>query len=283
MPDHIKPRKAGDPFQIAAAEFNAIAAATNAYHGQQASGATDPGARQTADVIALEAYVKNTDDTEDLQRGHILGLDEPIYKGSDNAAELVHRFSYNGRVPQRPDDAEPENPANDWGNWAIALENIPSGKVGRCALAGIVAIDNLYLESKYHYYADIRPGNASDQQPDYDHGSAKTYQLYSNYHGAARILYAEDRENAPKDTYAILQLGGGYHAPLIDFVLAEDIDPDGGGKALVWHAGAETNPESYARVWLDWMHGDEGTTTNKKGMAVFIPDTGRLRIAFIEC
>jgi len=176
MADALRKVKSGDPLVIPAATFNTFVDAARNYlqRRQSQGGRATPSARDSGIVLAKNATGYDQD------RFDVLGVDSPVITPTDNADEFKNRVTIDGVTPTE---------ASHWGAFAILLEPVASGEIGRACVSGICPV-KVYVTDTTHAFADV-----SDGQAGYLAG-AET--------GAAQILW---RETGTGEVWAIVRLG----------------------------------------------------------------------------
>jgi hypothetical protein len=111
----------------------------------------------------------------------VVGLGDPIIDNSANLAEFQNRFTFKG-----------ETPATDThrGKFAILVEPIAEGKLGKAVVAGLCQVQ-IDVADAAHKYAEITDGDATV--------------LTSSTSGSAQILWQETGTGDGK--WAIVRLG----------------------------------------------------------------------------
>lgn len=176
-----KPRP-GDPLRIPAKAYSAFVDAALA-HQQQALSRTSGPLKESAQGNVV--LVKNESGSA-RNRFDVLGITGPIFKPSDSAVSFKSRITLRGVVPT----------SSHVGRFAILIEPVPAGTIGRAVIAG-VSIARVRMADEGHVLADIEDGNAA--------------QLLSAESGSASLLWVEpvgDRDD-PSVAWCITRFGGG--------------------------------------------------------------------------
>jgi hypothetical protein len=195
--------------------------------------------------------VKNESD-RDLSRGHVLGLDRPIFTPGDSEDAFLREVAFRGVVPT----------VDHRGRFCVTLDPIGAGRIGRAYVSGVCQV-RVDVTGPFDQYADIIP-DETGMLRSADAGSAQilwmeTEDPYGYGHG-----YAYDGE----DDWAIVRLGppcGGYIG-----VTTEDIDAPVG---LTWSSGT-------ARLYDDGgdTPRDLGVQTVYLWFSVDIPSGTKVRV-----
>jgi hypothetical protein len=164
MPTQTK-HQPGDPFRFPAAVYNELLDAL-AYVRQLRAGQAGP---PTATIAPGPARVLNATGA-DVDRYAILGIDGSEWDPTASAPELAsfqRQPLLTGAAPSLDYAAHAD------GRFCITLDPIPDGKIGRCALAGLIPVQ-IDLAATWHTRADLI--------------AADTAKLRSFPGGPARIL-----------------------------------------------------------------------------------------------
>ena len=162
-----------------------------------------PGAGQTPSTPFTSVIFVNNASGLNADRFHVFGLTDAAITYGENADEFFQRVVADGELP---DDELP---------FAIAVEAIPDGLIGKAVVVGAVQV-LLHVINENHRFALVESGQL---------GWLKTGAT-----GPAQIVWmeaAEDRED-PDYAWAIVILGGGGSAGLAMFPVTVTID---GGSA----------------------------------------------------
>lgn len=125
----------------------------------------------------------------DLMSYSVVGLDGPIFDPTDGGEpELLTQTSQKGVEPTVEDHAG--------GKWGVMLEAAPSGKIGRCCLAGVVPV-RLYVTDPSAKSCDVIAAETV--------GDEEVY-LGTGGNGA-QILWMEEGAQAETIVWAIVRLG----------------------------------------------------------------------------
>lgn len=168
----------GDPFAFPAETFNVFCetAETVARLRRQFMA----GVPQARNLDLGLAWVRN-DSGADLARFSVVGLGDPVIGPTANLGQFQARASFAADTPAT---------ATHTGKFAILLEPVPAGKIGRAAVAGLCQVQ-IYVGDAGHTAADVKDADAT--------------QLESGTTGAAQILWKESGTGASK--WAIVRLG----------------------------------------------------------------------------
>jgi len=185
--DAFRKVQRGDPLAIPAAAYNAfLDVALDHRRRQQTTRRQDQREfRQTG--IAL---VRN-DSGADRERFDVLGLAGPIIRPTDNADEFQNRVAFKGVVPT----------ADHGGSFAVLLEPLAPGAVGRACLDGVCAA-RVEMADETHGFAEAAEGVAD--------------RLRSIASGTARLLWVQPvaERDDPAVAWTILRVGDAPGGPL---------------------------------------------------------------------
>ena len=210
-----------------------------------------PASVPSAEFDSNHLEVRN-DTGGDLARWAIVGLGDPLFSPADNLAEFFRAVVVSGETPTLADHL---------GKWALLLEPIPAGKIGRAVAAGMWPT-LLRVDSAHHDRADIADGETD---------------LASNYYGSAEILWKEDGTGPLR---AVIRLSG-WAAPRIKAVAQVQIAPGASGQVEVWRAGAATG--DFLDAWLDWETSGTPIDANTELEIAFHRDKPRWWISNADC
>ena len=140
---------------LPAAALNAAFAAA----GRQTGGGAGSAPRGTV-------YVQNNSGTL-VERFGVLGVDGVVVDHATNDAEFLNRVMLDGNEPAIETHR---------GNFVVCLEPIDDGKVGRCAVVGLVQVQ-VDVVNELDEYADIKDADLA--------------KLQSSAAGSARIIWKE--------------------------------------------------------------------------------------------
>ncbi|GIW90213.1 MAG: hypothetical protein KatS3mg109_0645 [Pirellulaceae bacterium] len=167
--DPFRKVQAGQPLQIPAAVWNAMLDVVRAARNEQhtvdhatPTGITRPG------IITVRNATGVAQDRFD-----VIGLDGPIVGPADNLREFESRVAFDAVVPTE----------NHFGRFAILLEPLRAGAIGRAVIAGVTPA-RLYVDASLYAYARPRPGD--------------THALDSVPHGPARTVWSENVASSPR-------------------------------------------------------------------------------------
>lgn len=154
----------GDPFRPSARIMNAWTDAAMAHQG------TRTGNRRSRGHQVLgpgECWIQN-DSGADRDRFDVLGLGEALISPDDEEEEFLVKPAYHGAQPQAV-----TNGTTHVGAWAMLLEPIADGEIGRAIIHGDIAC-TIDITHPWHDHVDIH------------HGS---FTATSNWYGSAQILW----------------------------------------------------------------------------------------------
>ena len=239
--------QAGDPLKFPAATFNIFCDTAEAVARMRTQNAA--GVPQGRDLNTGVVTVRN-DSGYDRERFDVLGIDTPIIDNSDNLAEFKNRVTFKGETPSL---------ASHVGRFAILLEPIAAGKLGKAVVSG-VTVARIDVANTYHGFAEIIGGDCG--------------KLRSGPCGGAQILW---KETGTGLLWGIVRVGtptltcrfelkqnlvpGGYaQAYLLDYAGVYQIDPAveitvydtlsirrGRARNYPYYSGSA----GYARYWHD--------------------------------
>lgn len=143
MAANLNKVRPGDPLRIPADTWNTVIDATAAWQRRQRNiEVPDAGHRDTGSIV-----VKNTSGV-DKARFTVLGLTSPLFLPHEALASFQAQVAIAGVTPT----------TDHTGKFAILLEPIPNGKLGRAAIDGVVVV-RVKMNSEGDRYADVLPGN----------------------------------------------------------------------------------------------------------------------------
>jgi hypothetical protein len=188
VPDPYRKLQYGQVIDFRTVTWNAMIEAALAQKARQHDRRVPerPSFRQ-ADIIR----VKNESD-HDLSRGHVLGLEEPIFTPTDSEDAFLREVTFGAGVPDVDDHR---------GRFCVALDPIGAGRIGRAYVAGVCPVRILVTDEE-HAFADVDDG--------------RTDRLISGEGGGAQILWRDGQDgevygydDAYEDTeqWAIVRLG----------------------------------------------------------------------------
>lgn len=170
----IEYRKQGQRLAVRAKDWNEIARLVNS----QVSAL--PGVAAAFSLPYGQAYLKNTTGSA-VVRGGVLGISGPLIDPADNEEEFRTNLAFAGASPS----VDTHN-----GRFAITLEPIKAGKIGRAVIVGLAAC-TVAVSDAAHGYANIADG--------------QTDKLSSS---AARGVPIYTKESGTGDKLAVVILGG---------------------------------------------------------------------------
>jgi hypothetical protein len=178
VPDPYRKLQYGQVIDFRTVTWNAMLEAALAQKGRQHDRRVPerPSFRQ-ADII----HVKNESD-RDVSRGHVLGLDRPIFLPSDSEDAFLREVTFRGVVPA----------AEHRGRFCVALDPMAAGRIGRAYVSGVCPA-RVEAQGPYDQFADIIPD--------------ETEALGSGDSGAAQILWMESETDPYGHGYAYDGLG----------------------------------------------------------------------------
>lgn len=172
----------GQPLKIAAADWNAMADAAEAY---QRSRANQTAGSNGSSLPAGLVLVRN-DSGAGRARHEVLGIDAPLFTPTDNLDQFKSRVALKGVSP---------NATTHAGRFVVLYEPIRSTEIG-LAWASTVCPVQISVTDASHQYADVATGDMA--------------KLASGTSGAAHILW---KETGTGTKWAIVRLsyssGGG--------------------------------------------------------------------------
>jgi hypothetical protein len=153
----------GDPLQISASDYNAIADATRQQLQSSFSMSSTTGTADFTQEGGETVWVANTTE-EDRDFGEVLGIKEP-FKIPETVSEWqafkTYGTVYKG-VDAKWDQTDQKWSSYGYGNFCVTAEPIAKGAVGRGIISGIavcklnIATDS-YIYKSWHFRADIDP------------------------------------------------------------------------------------------------------------------------------
>lgn len=163
MTDPFKKVQAGQPLDVSAQAWNAFLDNVRANKFKAHSRAVDPLVELRQSGIVK---VRN-DSGRDCNRFSVLGIGSPIISPSDNLREFKNQVAVSGIEPNHPDH---------FGKFAILLEPLRIGKIGRAWVSGACPA-YVYVEDTCHEFADVAEGEIAA--------------LISRPSGSAKILWRQ--------------------------------------------------------------------------------------------
>lgn len=188
--DPLKRVLPGDPFAPSAAAWNAMLDAARKIASMEAETAGARGTRPSPS----EVLVRNSTGAA-RDAGDIVGLGAPLFTPADNLSEFRFRPTMIGELPA----------ATHAGRFAVLLESIPAGKIGRAATAGL-AVCRISASGSGDF-ADVKVGDAT--------------QLQLGGAGSARIVWREPGTTGTK--WAVVRLAGGSSGPFVARVVSSTV------------------------------------------------------------
>lgn len=168
--------QSGQRLRVPARDYNAFAAAAEDFERRRLQQQTEPPSRR--EVI----YVRN-DSGADRGRFDVLGLDVPVILPEDNPDHFAVQIALSGVLPAA---------AHVGGSWAVLLEPLAEGAIGRACLAG-ACVARVKRNAATDRYCDVAAGNV---------------RLQSSATGPAQVLWIEP-VTLGTDAWAILRIGAG--------------------------------------------------------------------------
>lgn len=175
------------------------------------------------------------DSGADRNQYDVLGIDDLAIKPADNLAWLRAR-----REPLAVGNTPAES--SHLGKWALLLEPIKSGKVGRAAIAGCLFARVSAPGTYPHPFCDIADGS---------------FELTSNWFGAAEILAGPWTHGG--DDWAYLRIGN-WTSPTWPAKATSAITAGGNGTANIYHAGTAQESVTVSFDWMDLTEDIPDTT-----------------------
>jgi len=168
MGDPLKKVQPGQPLRIPAQTFNTFIDAARDYLERRQGAGGDPLAEVRPAGVVL---VKNTTG-EDRGLFEIVALDGPVYTPADNEEGFKFRWALKGAKPD----------SDHVGNFAILLEPLKGGAIGRALVQGMTPVKVRVDEGEEGLeYADV----CTDEGEECQH-------LRLTGRGAAQVLWRED-------------------------------------------------------------------------------------------
>ena len=201
-------------------------------------------------------YVRN-DSGSDIERYGVIGLADAAITSGTNEQQFLSQVYMSGGTPQI---------GTHDNKFAIALEGIPDGEVGRCAIHGVVQC-KVTINNSSHIFCDITDNDLT--------------KLSSGIAGNARILWTA---GASGDQWSLIHLGDGvriYEPFVVD--LAQDGGAQGNQSSANTYTYSLTDPKTSItfETTLDptasphnWSREIGTVTTATKGTAYLAPNAG---------
>jgi len=203
--NHVHP---GQPLGISAEAHNAMLDAARA-HRQAGTLAGREAARAVADRGVI--WVRNNTGAA-LDQFGVVAIGLPIITADANENEFKQRVTFEGGTPA----------ASDTGQFAVVIEAIPAGKIGRAVIAGPVQV-KVNVVDEDHEWADVKDSDASQLES----GNTGTAKVLHKQSGTgtkwAIVLLAQTSASAEIDA----QINGGDQAS--GFTWTEQEPTSGGG------------------------------------------------------
>jgi len=219
----------GQPFRPKAGDWNAFADAARAYQDGRRPPKAHPMPGPADGGVVL---VRNGSGTDRAQFD-VLALGLPIITPADNESEFRQRPAFEGGTPSVPDDL---------GEFAVLLEPIPAGKIGRARASGICPVRLYVPVDETVAFADIADGATGYLEP-----SARS---------PAQVLWRESGASADTSDllWALVRLG----------VVADGLwaEITGGDQAGGW-TWKEKEPTTAGGGWGDLDGGRNSTEDGK--------------------
>lgn len=212
----LRKMRAGDPLRISAGDWNAMIDVVRAYRTQQATGGGGPPRPgPNSGIIAVR-----NDSGAPLDRFGVLGIAGSLITPDDSLPDFAARVALRGVLPTE----------EHVGRFAVFIEPVDAGTIGRAVLDGLVQV-RVELLDPSHRFAEVAP--------------AQTQHLVSGLAGTAVIVWADE----PVDdvAWAIVRLGGGAGGSGV--LVPCYVEMDGGGPgnsetACTWTYSLYSTPES---------------------------------------
>lgn len=180
MADPLRTYKAGELLSVRT--VNELT--RRAKRGGQFSGPQLAGPQTGSTVL----YMRNAGgSSDDCPRYGVLGIDGVAIDHENNEDQFLNQIVLDGVVPE----GDASSDTGHTGKFAIALEPIAVGDVGRVVVAGAVQVQINVIDED-HKFADVSDGDNT--------------QLESAETGAARILWKEEGSGA---VWAVVLIGAG--------------------------------------------------------------------------
>jgi len=135
--------ESGQPFRPKAGDWNAFCDAARAHQG----GARPPKARPMPGPADGGVVLVRNGSGAGRDQFDVLALGAPVITPADNESAFRQRPAFEGGTPSVPDDL---------GEFAVLLEPIPAGRIGRARAAGVCQVKVDVAEGWEDYeYADV--------------------------------------------------------------------------------------------------------------------------------
>ena len=163
MPDPFRPLQPGDPLPTSIRVINPMLEAARRVANDRFSRSSPP--LTTARSASLIRVLNDTGDS--LDRGRIVGLEEPIFVPEETSVDaFLREVAFIGVTPT----------TSHIGKFAVLMEPAPPDVVVRAWVAG-VCMARVNVVDETHTYADVEDG--------------ETGALISSFDGTAQILWKE--------------------------------------------------------------------------------------------
>jgi hypothetical protein len=179
--DKVRP---GAPLVFPAEAYNAFVDAAQ-YVRRNVQGQTAAGSDVPRDTAV--AFIQNNSGA-DRSRFDVLGLGAPLIGPSYNLDEFKNRLAMAGETPAEPGHV---------GKFAVLIEPIASGAIGRGLISGVVPVQIDVADADAAEYADVCDG--------------VTAYLTAGISGSARVLW---RVGGTGQQWAIVVLAAGPVEPI---------------------------------------------------------------------
>ena len=233
MPDPFRPLQPGDPLPTSIRVINPMLEAARRVANDRFSRSSPP--LTTARSASLIRVLNDTGDS--LDRGRIVGLEEPIFVPEETSVDaFLREVAFIGVTPT----------TDHIGKFAVLMEPAPPDVVVRAWVAG-VCMARVNVVDETHTYADVEDG--------------ETGALKSSFDGSAQILWKEsDIPYGYYDTgeqWAIVRLGTSGLAKGVAKVSTEigkaisNTQPGKGAIKLYTTLDMTTTPPTYGGLTTD--------------------------------
>ena len=216
----------GQPMRIPATAYNAFIDAVKATRGITQNIEGGPLSSRSSSPI----FIKNTT-AATIQRFGVLGIDAPLVDPTADLEAFKRHIAFTGSTPAD---------ATHTGKFAIALEPIAAGAIGKACVDGL-CITKVKLPD---------PNVSKPEFADIDDGI--TIDLKAQHRGAAAVLWHEPTPAGGGTVWAVVRLGDSRRAGAFAITLVMD-----GGVA-----GTDTTPTTYTYTVTDAI------TTDSLGTAI---------------
>ena len=253
----------GDPLRLPAQTFNIFCDTAEEVARMRKQNAA--GVPQGRDVNTTLVTIRN-DTGGDLDRFSIVGLGDPLIDNSDNLAEFKNRITFKGETP----DLDAHR-----GKFAILMEPIADGKLGKAAIAGVCQV-LINVGDADHCFAEIEDGQSG--------------RLLSGASGSAQILWKESGTGVGK--WGLVRFGPGLRqqARWIRFSLDAALlftDMSRTATVLEFWDGDDPDPEAAGVTVQNCALGGSvylfAGAAGAIGLACYEPGYDRYRIVNLQC